>query len=117
MPGLDSSVSDAEDGRSVQSGASDAPSAVHVRFVPAAGRRLRRPEPTSCPEKGPLWAERPLLIERASGAYELIGTSRNLDGLARWLLSFGTSATVETPDRLRRKIALAARRVWLQYDE
>lgn len=116
MPGLDSSVSDAEDGRSVQSGASDAPSAVHVRFVPAAGRRLRRPEPTSCPEKGPLWAERPLLIERASGAYELIGTSRNLDGLARWILSFGTGAEVRAPNQLQTQVARHAQRIWQQYD-
>lgn len=82
--------------------------AVHVRFAPSAGKRLRRPEPTSCPGKGAIWAERPILMERADGTYELIGTSGNLDGLARWVLSFGTSAEVRGPDRLQRQVVAEA---------
>lgn len=93
------------------------PCAVHVRFPPSEGQRLRRPEPTSCPDGPPLWTERPILMERADGTYELIGTSRNLRGLARWVLSFGTSAEVRGPDRLRRHVARQARRVWRQYDQ
>ncbi|PQJ26844.1 hypothetical protein BSZ35_18100 [Salinibacter sp. 10B] len=91
--------------------------AVHVRFAPSEGRRLRRPEPTSCPGEGPLWTERPILMERADGTYELIGTSGNLDGLARWVLSFGTSAEVRGPDRLQRRVAAQARRIGRKYPE
>ena len=99
------------------SGATGDPSVVHLRFVQTAGRRLKRSEPTTCPGEEPFWTERPLLIKRADGTYELIGTSRNLDGLARWVLSFGTDATVEAPARLHRRVAAEAQRVWKQYDE
>ncbi len=94
----------------------DAPTAVHLRFSHAAGRRLRRPEPTHCPEKGPLWTERPMLLKRADGTYELIGTSRNLPGLARWVLSFGPDAEVRSPTRLQRRVEAEARRVWRTYN-
>jgi predicted DNA-binding transcriptional regulator YafY len=67
------------------------------------------------PDEEPLWAERPLLMERADGTYELIGTSRNLEGLARWILSFGSSAEVRSPDRLAQQVARQARRVWRRY--
>ena len=93
------------------------PSAVHLRFAQAAGRRLKRSEPTTCPGEEPFWTERPLLIKRADGTYELIGTSRNLGGLARWVLSFGTSAEVFAPSPLQRRVTLLARRVWKQYDD
>ena len=89
---------------------------VHVRFDPAEGRRLQRPEPATCPGKGPLWTERQVLMERADGTYELIGTSRNLEGLARWVLSFGTGAEVRGPAPLQRQVAATARRVWQQYE-
>lgn len=89
---------------------------VHVRFRPLEGRRLQRPEPTTCPDKGALWAERPILIKRANGTYELMGTSRNLEGLARWILSFGPGAEVRSPERLKRQVALQAWRVWAKYD-
>lgn len=91
--------------------------AVHVRFPPTEGRRLRRPEPTSCPGEAPLWSERPILMKRADGTYELIGTAENLKGLARWILSFGARADVRSPERLRRRVAAEARRIWMRYDE
>lgn len=90
---------------------------VYVRFAPSEGRRLRRPEPTSCPDEAPLWADRPILMKRADGTYELIGTSRNLEGLARWVLSFGASAEVRGPAPLERLVAAEARRVRQKYDE
>lgn len=93
------------------------PRSVHVRFEPSEGRRLQRPEPTRCPEDGPLWAERPILMKRADATYELIGTSRNLTGLAKWILSFGPQAEVQCPDQLRRRVAAEARRIWRQYSE
>ena len=89
---------------------------MHVRFPPSEGRRLRRPEPTSCPGEAPFWTERPILMERADGTYELIGTASNLAGLARWILSFGARAEVQSPERLRRRVAAEARRIWKQYD-
>ncbi len=88
---------------------------VHVRFRPAEGRRLQRPEPTGCPGEDPLFDRRPVLMERADGTYELIGRSRNLAGLAQWILSFGTGAEACGPDRLRRQVALQAWRIWRQY--
>jgi predicted DNA-binding transcriptional regulator YafY len=56
-------------------------------------------------------------MERADGTYELIGTAKNLKGLARWILSFGSRAEVRSPDRLRHQVAAEARRIWLQYDD
>ena len=91
--------------------------AVHVRFLPSEGRRLQRPEPTTCGDGRQLWAERPLLLRRNSGVYDLIGTTANLEGLARWVLSFGTGAEVRGPDRLQRHVALEARRVSRKYRE
>lgn len=55
-------------------------------------------------------------MERADGTYELIGTASNLAGLARWILSFGARAEVQSPERLRRRVAAEARRIWKQYD-
>lgn len=91
------------------------PVSVHVRFPPSQGRRLRRPEPTTCGNGQALWAERPTVMERADGTYDLIGTSAHLDGLARWLLSFGPDATVKDPERLRRRVAAEARRIVQRY--
>lgn len=99
-----------------RAGSEGQPAGVHLRFPNAAGKRLCRPEPTNCPEEGPFWTERPVLMKRADGTYELIGTSRNLEGLARWVLSFGTSVEVRCPKRLQRQVALQARRIWRQYD-
>lgn len=90
---------------------------VHIRFAPSQGRRLQRSEPTPCGEGRPLWTERPLLIRRANGMYDLIGTTRHLDGLARWILSFGVHAQVRSPNRLRRRVAAEARRIVRLYDE
>ncbi len=90
---------------------------MHVRFEPAEGRRLQRPEPTTCGDGTALWAERPILMERADGTYELIGTSRNLAGLARWVLSYGSGAKVCCPACLQRCVEAEARRVWRKYDE
>lgn len=117
MSGSDTHVRDAEAPLQTEDDSSEPPSAVHVRFVPAAGQRLKRPEPTTCPGEEPLWTERPLLIKRADATYELIGTSHNLLGLARWLLSFGPRAEVQSPSRLQEQVALQARRVWRQYDD
>ena len=88
---------------------------VHVRFPSSQGRRLRRQEPTTCGDGRALWAERPTVMERADGTYDLIGATTHLDGLARWVLSFGTDARVKGPDRLRRRVAAEARRVVKRY--
>lgn len=102
--------------RGDSSAENERPPAVHVRFSRSQGPRLRRPEPDTCGDGSPLWTERPLLMQRADGTYELIGTSTNLDGLARWVLSFGTDATVLGPDQLRRWVVAEAQRVLEQYD-
>jgi predicted DNA-binding transcriptional regulator YafY len=57
------------------------------------------------------------LLQRNRGTYELIGTTANLKGLARWVLSFGASAEVRGPDRLRSHVAAEARRVLERYEE
>jgi predicted DNA-binding transcriptional regulator YafY len=62
-----------------------------------------------------LWTERPLLLQRADGSYDLIGTTAHLDRLARWVLSHGPAARVQAPDRLRRRVAAEARRVLQKY--
>jgi len=54
-------------------------------------------------------------MERADGTFELIGTSENLKGLARWILSYGADAEVQGPDRLRRRVVTEARRVQQRY--
>jgi predicted DNA-binding transcriptional regulator YafY len=56
-----------------------------------------------------------MLMKRSDGTFELIGTSRNLEGLARWVLSFGTDAEVQGPDQLRRRVAAEALRIWARY--
>lgn len=55
-------------------------------------------------------------MKRKDGTYELIGTTRNLEGLARWVLSFGTSAEVRGPDQLQRRVAIEAQKIWRRYD-
>lgn len=89
---------------------------VHVRFQATARQRLQRTEPRCCGDGTPLWAERPLLMARADGTYDLIGSSAHLEGLARWVLSFGPQAEVRGPDRLRRRVAAEARRIWERYE-
>lgn len=89
---------------------------VHVRFPPSQGRRLRRAEPTTCGDGRPLWTERPTVMKRADGTFDLIGTTTNVDGLTRWLLSFGPDATVEGPASLRQRVAAEAQQVLEQYD-
>lgn len=91
--------------------------AVHIRFSPSQGARLRRSEPTTCGDGSPLWAERPVLMQRADATYQLLGTSAHLDGLARWVLSHGADARVEGPDGLRHRVMAEARRVLRQYDD
>ena len=88
---------------------------VHVRFPSSQGRRLRRQEPTTCSDGRALWAERPTVMERGDGTYDLIGATTHLDGLARWVLSFGTDARVKGPDRLRRRVAAEAQQVAKRY--
>ena len=88
---------------------------VHVRFAPSQGRRLRRPEPFPCGEDQSLWVERPVLMERADGTYDLIGTTARPDALARWILSHGAAATVAGPERLRQRVAAEARRIVQRY--
>jgi len=85
---------------------------VHVRFAPAQGARLRRPTP---PPFAPLWTERPLVMQRTDGSYDLIGSTTHLDGLVRWILSHGAAATVAAPARLRRRVAAEARRIRRRY--
>ena len=84
---------------------------VHVRFAPSQGRRLRRPEPFPCGEDESLWVERPVLMERADGTYDLIGTTARPDALARWILSHGAAATVAGPERLRQRVAAEAQQI------
>ena len=88
---------------------------VHVRFAPSQGRRLRRPEPFPCGEDQSLWVERPVLMERADGTYDLIGTTARPDALARWILSHGAAATVAGSQRLRERVAAEARRIVQRY--
>lgn len=49
------------------------------------------------------------------GTYALIGTTRHLDGLAQWVLSFGAQAEVRSPVRFRRRVAALARRIAHRY--
>jgi len=70
---------------------------VHIRFAPS------------------LWVERPVLMERADGTYDLIGTTARPGVLAQWVLSYGPDAEVTGPERLRRRVAKEARRVWKKY--
>lgn len=89
--------------------------AVCVRFASGQKRRLCRPEPTSCGEGQPIWDERPLLLCRNDGTYELMGISSNLSGLARWVLSFAGDAEVESPRVLREQVRHAAQQVVALY--
>lgn len=91
--------------------------AVHIQFSPSQGPRLERREPTTCGDGRALWAERPLLMRRVDGTYELVGISENLSGLARWILSYGADAEVQGPSRLRQWVASEARRVLDMYRE
>jgi len=85
--------------------------AVHLRFPATERRRLCRREHITCADGHQIWTERPLLLERVDGFYELIGTSANLSGLARWILSFAADAKVESPPVLQEKVQHLARRV------
>lgn len=90
---------------------------VHIRFAPSQGRRLRRPEPFFGDNGSSLWVERPVLMERADGTYDLIGTTARPGALARWVLSYGPDAEVTGPERLQRRVADEARRVWKKYTD
>lgn len=105
----------ASDATDSQTEAATCASAVHIRFAPSQGRRLQRREPDTCGDGRALWAERPILMERADGTYELIGSSTNLGGLARWVLSHGADAEVRGPDRLCQRVIAEARQVLRQY--
>lgn len=85
--------------------------AVCVRFSSQQNRRLRQPDPLASANGGPIWDERPLLLERSDGTYELMGLSSNLEGLVRWVLSFAGDAEVESPVALRRRVRRAACRI------
>lgn len=73
---------------------------VHVRFETHPERR--RPVE---------WHEPPLGLGRYHGGYEVIGQSADLDGLVRWVLSFGAGVEVVGPDVLRQRVAEEARRI------
>ena len=90
---------------------------VHLRFASVQGPRLQGASRDGHPARTALWTERPLLVERANGTYELIGTTARPDRLVRWVLSHGADAEVRSPARLRRRVADEARRVWWQYQD
>jgi len=78
--------------------------AVHLRFPAKQKHRLQRREPVSCADRKPIWTERPLLLQRSDGTFELIGNSANLSGLARWILSFAIDVKVVHPHSLQRRV-------------
>lgn len=80
--------------------------AVHVRFDAHPPRSARRVD----------WAEPPLGLGRHRGRYEVIGQSADLDGLVRWVLSFGARVEVVGPEVLRRRVAREARRIAARHD-
>ena len=84
---------------------------VCVRFTSRRGRPLCQPDPQVSGNARPIWDESPLLLKRADGTYELMGLSSNMEGVARWVLSFAGDAEVESPEALRRRVRCAARRV------
>jgi hypothetical protein len=90
--------------------------AVHIRFQGSQGPRLRRREPVTCGRGKTLWTERPLLLRRATGVYAVIGSSSFLAGLARWILSFGPTAEVQSPVRLQRLVVAEAARILRSYN-
>lgn len=90
---------------------------VHVRFAHTQGRRLRAPTAAENTGDASLWVERPLLMQRADGSYDLVGTTARLGRLVPWILSHGTAATVVGPERLQHRVACEARRVWEHYHE
>jgi hypothetical protein len=91
-----------------EGGAPEDARGVYLRFSGRCRRRLERPERQTDRQGRPLWTERPLLVRRDGGAYDLIGTSANLRGLARWVVGFGRDADVRSPRRLRRLVAALA---------
>lgn len=99
-----------------QTDPSDGLRSIHIQFAPSQGSRLRRSASMTVRKGKPLWAERPMLLERVDGTYELVGTSTNLDGLTRWILSHGADAEVKGPERLRWRVAAEARRIVQRYD-
>jgi predicted DNA-binding transcriptional regulator YafY len=44
------------------------------------------------------------LLQRVDGSFDLIGSSDNLGGLARWILSFATDVRVVSPPVLRQNV-------------
>jgi hypothetical protein len=92
-----------------------APCSVHIVFAHTQGPRLRRSGSADCGGTECLWTERPILMARPSGVYELVGTTENMEALARWVLSHGAAAEVKGPLRLQRRVAVEARRVWHTY--
>ena len=89
---------------------------VAVRFASTQSARLKRAAPVvACVRQG-LWVERPLLLERDNGTYDLVGTTARPDRLVRWVLSHGAAAEVRSPARLRRRVAAAANRIARQYE-
>ena len=89
---------------------------VCICFTASQKRRLCRSEPMCCGDGGPRWTDRPLLLERLDGRLQLIGTTADLDGLARWILSFAGDAEVESPPALRRRVHAAAHQITTLYD-
>lgn len=94
----------ASDGRDAPIGNFRDERAVHLRFPGEQKRRLRRNEPLTCAGGEPIWTERPLLLQRVDGSFDLIGSSDNLGGLARWILSFATDVRAVSPPVLRQNV-------------
>jgi predicted DNA-binding transcriptional regulator YafY len=89
---------------------------VHIRFASTQGVHLQRPASEGASARQGLWVERPLLLERADGTYELIGTTARPARLVRWVLSHGAAAEVRSPARLRRRVTAEAKRIARQYE-
>lgn len=82
--------------------------AVHLRF-PTRPKQVEQGKPH--------WIEPPLGLGYHRGHYEVIGQSADLDGLVRWVLSFGGGVEVLGPEVLRERVAEAARRIANRHSE
>jgi predicted DNA-binding transcriptional regulator YafY len=79
--------------------------AVRVRFKPEVMDRVRRE-----------WSSR--LAEERAETDGVVGTllAYSIEGVAEWVLSFGSKAEVLAPERLRRLVAAEAEKVARQYE-
>ena len=70
----------------------------------------------SPPDDAPIWEDNPVVLRRGDGLREVLGCSRNLDGLARYLLQFGAGVEVLGPPPLRRRLARTVRELAALYE-